>query len=73
MNWIPIAAWAGALVFAAVVLAFCLYEVSWKARRLQGDLARLQATQANALSLRSALQSALERLHGSTSSTADTR
>ena len=62
MNWIPIAAWAGALVFAAVVLAFCLYEVSWKARRLQTDLARLRSTEADAMTLRTALQTALERL-----------
>ena len=61
MLWIPIVAWAGALVFAAVVLGFCAYEVSWKAQRLLKDLARLQATQANAMSLRSSLQAAVER------------
>lgn len=66
MIWISIVAWAGALVFAAVVLGFGIYEVTWKARRLQSDLAKLQRTQAEALSLRAALQAALDRLHGAT-------
>ncbi len=39
----PIIAWVAALVLAAVILSFCGYEVWWKARRLQADLARLQA------------------------------
>jgi len=39
---IPIIAWIAALVLGAIVLSFCGYEVWWKARRLQRDLARLQ-------------------------------
>jgi hypothetical protein len=35
--------WIGALVFAAVILGFCAYELSWKSKRLQGDLGKLQA------------------------------
>jgi hypothetical protein len=66
MTWIPIAAGAGALVFGIVVLAFCAYEITWKARRLSSDLARLQATQADAMTLRDALQSAAERLQRAT-------
>jgi len=34
--------WIGAVVVAAVVLAFCGYELSWKSRRLRTDLAKLQ-------------------------------
>ena len=39
MVWIPIFTWIGVLVFAAVILGFCAYELAWKARRLQADLA----------------------------------
>lgn len=63
MIWIPIAAWAGAVLFAAVVLGFCTYEVTWKARRLQFDLERLRKTQIDAMSLRDALQTSIERLN----------
>lgn len=42
MVGIAVIAWIAALVLAAVVLAFCSYEIVWKARRLQTDLARLQ-------------------------------
>ena len=66
MLWIPIAAWAGAVLFAAVVLGFCAYEIVWKARRLQSDLARLHQTQADAVALRDALQSSVDRLNRAT-------
>jgi hypothetical protein len=36
-------AWIGAVVFAVVILGFCAYELSWKSRRLQGDLGKLSA------------------------------
>jgi outer membrane murein-binding lipoprotein Lpp len=35
--------WIGAVVVAAVVLAFCGYELSWKSRRLRTDLQKLTA------------------------------
>jgi outer membrane murein-binding lipoprotein Lpp len=35
--------WIGAVVVAAVVLAFCGYELSWKSRRLSTDLQKLNA------------------------------
>ena len=57
-----VAAWAGAVVLAAVVLGFCAYEITWKAGRLRRDLARLRDTQAEAMTLRAALTSAAERL-----------
>lgn len=39
----PVVAWVwiGVVVFAAVVLVFCGYEVAWKARRLRRDADRL--------------------------------
>lgn len=66
MIWVPIAAWAGAVLFAVVVLGFCAYEIVWKARRLQSDLIRLHQTQTDAMSLRDALQSSIERLNRAT-------
>ena len=66
MIWVPIAAWAGAVLFAVVVLGFCAYEIVWKARRLQSDLTRLHQTQTDAMSLRDALQSSVERLNRAT-------
>jgi hypothetical protein len=41
VPWIAIIAWLAAVVLAAVVLGFCLYELAWKARRLRRDLARV--------------------------------
>lgn len=35
--------WIGAVLVAAVVLAFCGYELSWKSRRLRTDLQKLTA------------------------------
>jgi len=34
--------WIGAAVLAAVVVAFCAYELTWKGKRLRTDLAKLQ-------------------------------
>jgi hypothetical protein len=33
--------WIGAVLVAAVVLGFCAYELTWKGKRLQRDLAVL--------------------------------
>jgi hypothetical protein len=43
VSLVPIIAWIAAVALAAVVLSFCGYEVWWKARRFQRDLARLDA------------------------------
>lgn len=43
MYEVPVIAWLVAAALAAVVWAFCTYEVVWKAQRLRRDLARLQA------------------------------
>jgi hypothetical protein len=41
VPWTAIIAGLAAVVLAAVPLGFCLYELAWKARRLRGDLARM--------------------------------
>jgi hypothetical protein len=40
--WIPLAAWLIALVVAAGVLGFLGYEITWRIRRLLGELRHLQ-------------------------------
>ncbi|HEV7203679.1 MAG TPA: hypothetical protein VGN18_03670 [Jatrophihabitans sp.] len=62
MAWIPIVAWGAALLIAAVLLGFCAYEVSWKAKRLQRDLAALQGLAEQADQLRGQLTTVQERL-----------
>jgi Tfp pilus assembly protein PilN len=51
VGWVVLGVWLGVIVLAAVVLGFCLYEVSWKGSRLSRDLARLseQSTRLDAL------------------------
>jgi hypothetical protein len=41
VPWTPIVAWIAVVVFALVILGYCGYELAWKARRLQRDLAGL--------------------------------
>jgi hypothetical protein len=38
IGWLAV---AGAVVVAAAVLGYCAYQVSWRLRRLQGDVTRL--------------------------------
>jgi hypothetical protein len=38
IGWLAV---GGALVFALVVLGFCVYEVLWRVRRLQRDTAMI--------------------------------
>jgi len=42
VSWIPLVAWLAAVVITALVLGFCAYEISWKARRLRADVEILQ-------------------------------
>jgi hypothetical protein len=60
--WIPIAAWCAALLIALVVLGFCAYEISWKARRLQRDLRGLQSLADDLTALRARVAEAQERV-----------
>lgn len=61
MSWIPLLAWAGALVIAAVILGFCSYELRWKLARLRTDLGRLQALGGQLRALRDDATAAQER------------
>ena len=62
MIWVPLLAWAAALVLALVVLGFCAYEIFWKAHRLRGDLDRLRALEGPARELQVGLAAAQVRL-----------
>ncbi len=59
---VAVVAWIAAAVFAAAVLGFCAYELTWKARRLRGDLDRLAELAARTAGLRTALTDAQRRL-----------
>jgi hypothetical protein len=43
VGWIVIGAWIFAALVTIVVLGYCGYELAWKAKRLRGDLAAVQA------------------------------
>jgi hypothetical protein len=60
--WIVVAAWGFAVVFALVVLGFAGYEISWKARRLATERARLERLIADLAQLGARLQAAADRL-----------
>jgi hypothetical protein len=62
VPWIAIIAWLAALVLALVVLGFCAYELSWKARRLHRDLAELRSVGATLAQLRDEVDAAAQRL-----------
>jgi hypothetical protein len=59
---VAVVAWIAAAVFAAAVLGFCAYELTWKTRRLRGDLDRLAELGTRAAGLRTALTDAQRRL-----------
>lgn len=42
MGWVVGGVWIGAGAVAVVVLTFCLYEITWKARRVRSGLDRLR-------------------------------
>jgi hypothetical protein len=54
--------WIGVVVFAAVVFAFCAYELVWKSRRLQDDLEKLNGLSTTLASLQSEVTITQERL-----------
>jgi hypothetical protein len=62
VAWIPIIAWLAAVVVTAVVLGFCGYEITWKARRLRADLAQLQGLGEDLAQLRDNVDAAQQRL-----------
>jgi hypothetical protein len=59
--WVPVAAWGAALVVGVVLLGYCAYEIRWKAKRLTGDLNRLQALGADLHRLQVELAAVQER------------
>lgn len=59
VGWVAVGV-AG--VVALVVLGFCAYELSWKARRLRGDVATLQRLAEDATVVRSSALDAQVRL-----------
>ena len=54
--------WIGALVLAGVIVAFCLYELTWKAKRLRTDLATLQGMQSSLTALQDEVAVVQQRL-----------
>jgi hypothetical protein len=62
VPWIAIIAWLAAVVLALVVLGFCAYELSWKARRLRRDLAQVQGVGTTFAQLRDEVDAAQQRL-----------
>ncbi|MGH8959685.1 MAG: hypothetical protein ACRDWT_00505 [Jatrophihabitantaceae bacterium] len=64
MLEIAVIAWIAALVLAVVVLAFCAYEIVWKARRLKADLTRLQVVTDRLHGLQADLAAVQRRLPG---------
>ena len=62
MSWVPIGAWIAAAVVTVVLLGFCAYEISWKAKRLQADLRKLQALNAQLAQLQAELVATQQRV-----------
>ena len=54
--------WIGAAVFAVVILGFCAYELSWKSKRLQGDLGKLAALSGRLSELQDEVSAAQARM-----------
>ena len=61
-GWIVVGAWVFAVVFAVVVLGFAGYEISWKARRLATERARLEQLAAELARTGADLQAAADKL-----------
>lgn len=65
VEWFPIGAWIAAAVIAVVVLGFCAYELRWKARRLQRDVAQLLTLNGQLAEVQSGIAAAQERISAS--------
>lgn len=61
-GWVVAGAWLFAVVFAIVVLGFAAYELTWKARRLAADRAKLDRISAELSVVGAQLRSAADRL-----------
>lgn len=60
-GWIVAGAWLFAVVLAAVVLGFAVYELAWKLRRLRDDQSKLEGVIAELHGSADELQVAAER------------
>ncbi|MDP9116710.1 MAG: hypothetical protein M3O28_05530 [Actinomycetota bacterium] len=60
--WIPVAAWALAVLLAVVVLGFATYEIAWKSGRLRADVASLLTLRAAVEDVRHDLDTMSRRL-----------
>ncbi len=56
--------WGAALLLAAVVLGYGGYELAWKSRRLQRDLAQFDALKQQAQRLQGEVEAARHRVTG---------
>ena len=61
-GWIVVGAWVFSVVLAVVVLGFAGYEISWKARRLATERARLEQLAAELARTGADLQAAADKL-----------
>jgi hypothetical protein len=59
---VAVVAWIAAAVFAAAVLGYCAYELTWRTRRLRRDADRLADLARRALGMRDELADAQRRL-----------
>jgi hypothetical protein len=61
-GWLVVGAWIFAVLFAAVLLGFAGYELTWKSRRLVAEQARLAQLAAQLTAVASQLQDGTDRL-----------
>jgi hypothetical protein len=61
-GWLVVGSWIFAALFAAVLLGFAGYELTWKSRRLASEQARLAQLVAELTALGTELQDATDRL-----------
>ena len=60
-GWIVVGAWLFAVVLAAVVLGFAVYELAWKLRRLRDDQRKLEGVITDLGDAAGRLQTAADR------------
>jgi hypothetical protein len=61
-GWLVVGAWIFAALFAAVLLGFAGYELTWKSRRLAAEQGRLTGLVAELNAVGARLQDAADRL-----------
>ena len=61
-GWLVVGAWIFAALFAAVLLGFAGYELTWKSRRLAAEQVRLAQLVTELTAIGTQLQDATDRL-----------